>query len=100
MRQSFHPAGWWKIIVGGLAGAALVSVSSLVSRGSQQAGEGPLSEKFWPSEFGRDDQRGAANRITPAKVKVPHGSSAKGRFTNSAGSTSTACRFRASGISA
>ncbi len=68
MRQSFHPAGWWKIILGGLAGAALVSGSPWASRGSQQAEQGPLGEKFWPSEFGADDQRGAANRITPAKV--------------------------------
>ena len=38
------------------------------ARGSQQAEETPIGEKFWPSEFGADDQRGAANRITPAKV--------------------------------
>jgi kynurenine formamidase len=68
MRRAFHPAGWWKIIMGGVAGAAIVSCSAWVSRGSQQAAQGPLSEKFWPSEFGADDQRGAANRITPAKV--------------------------------
>ncbi len=68
MRKLFHPAPWWKIILGGLAGAALVSASPWVSRGSQQAAQGPLPEKFWPSEFGADDQRGAANRITPAKV--------------------------------
>jgi len=68
MRPSFHPTGWWKIILGGLAGAALVSGSPWASRGSQQAEQGPLGEKFWPSEFGADDQRGAANRITPAKV--------------------------------
>ena len=66
--ELFHPARWWKIILGGLAGAAIVSASPWVSRGSQQAAQGPLGEKFWPSEFGADDQRGAANRITPAKV--------------------------------
>ena len=25
-------------------------------------------EKWWPSEWGAEDQRGAANRLTPAKV--------------------------------
>jgi len=28
----------------------------------------PIGTKWWPSEFGPDDQRGAANRITPKKV--------------------------------
>ncbi len=27
-----------------------------------------IGERFWPSEFGPDDQRGAANRITPEKI--------------------------------
>lgn len=30
--------------------------------------ETPIGSKWWPSEFGEDDQRGAANRITPEKV--------------------------------
>jgi hypothetical protein len=68
MRHSFHPATWWAIILSGLAGAALASGSPWVRRGAQQAAPGPLSEKFWPSEFGADDQRGAANRITPARI--------------------------------
>ena len=50
------------------SGAVLVSSLPWVGRGSQQAAPGPVSQKFWPSEFGPDDQRGAANRITPAKV--------------------------------
>ena len=80
MRRSFHPANWWKMLVGGLAGAALVGGSAWVSRGSQQAAEGPLGEKFWPSEFGSDDQRGAANRITPAKVKSAAGLVSSGKI--------------------
>lgn len=31
--------------------------------------ETPIGEKWWPSSWGADDQRGAANRITPAKVQ-------------------------------
>ena len=30
--------------------------------------ETPIGSKWWPSEFGPDDQRGAANRQTPKKV--------------------------------
>jgi kynurenine formamidase len=29
----------------------------------------PIGEKWWPSSWGADDQRGAGNRITPAKVQ-------------------------------
>jgi kynurenine formamidase len=68
MRHSFHPAGWWQILLGGLAGAAVFVGASWVTRGSQPAGDTPIGEKFWPSEFGAADQRGAANRITPAKI--------------------------------
>lgn len=32
------------------------------------AEETPVGPKWWPSEFGPDDQRGAANRQTPKKV--------------------------------
>ena len=31
-------------------------------------GQTPVGPKWWPSEWGPDDQRGAANRITPEKV--------------------------------
>jgi kynurenine formamidase len=68
MRQSFRPAGWWTVILGALAGAAFVSVSPWAKSGAQPAAQEPLGEKFWPSEFGADDQRGAANRINAAKV--------------------------------
>jgi kynurenine formamidase len=68
MRQSFHPARWRRCILGGLAATALVGGSLWATRGSQEAARGPLAGRFWPSEFGADDQRGAANRITLAKV--------------------------------
>lgn len=32
-----------------------------------QAGNNPVDEKWWPSEFGADDQAGATNYITPEK---------------------------------
>src|SRR5262245_27572949 len=30
--------------------------------------ETPIGPKWWPSEWGKDDERGAANRITPERV--------------------------------
>jgi hypothetical protein len=68
MKQSFHHPRWCRIMLGGLAGAAVACGSLWASRGQQQDAHVPVSEKFWPSEFGAGDQRGAANRITPAKV--------------------------------
>lgn len=35
---------------------------------SAQAQETPIGPKWWPSEWGPEDQRGAANRLTPQKV--------------------------------
>jgi kynurenine formamidase len=68
MKPSFLPGARWKLILGAFAGAAILSTSPWASRGSQPAVQNALDEKFWPSEFGADDQRGAANRITPGKV--------------------------------
>ena len=100
MRHSFPSAGWWQILLGGVAGAAILVGASWVTRGSQPAEGTPIGEKFWPSEFGAADQRGAANRITPAKVVSAARLVQKGRSTSSDGSTNMACRFRANGISA
>jgi kynurenine formamidase len=36
---------------------------------SADAPETPIGPKWWPSEWGPDDQRGAANRLTPEKVQ-------------------------------
>src|SRR5262249_14342332 len=35
--------------------------------------ETPIGPPWWPSEWGPDDQRGAANRLTPAKVREAAG---------------------------
>jgi kynurenine formamidase len=34
-----------------------------------QAAQTPMGDRWWPSEWGEADQRGAANRITPDKVR-------------------------------
>jgi kynurenine formamidase len=57
-----HPATHtrWVIRASGAALAvALVGLTAAVSRGQ---------DRWYPSAWGADDQRGAANRITPAKV--------------------------------
>jgi kynurenine formamidase len=36
--------------------------------GQPPGADTPIGPKWWPSEWGADDQRGAANRITPDKV--------------------------------
>jgi hypothetical protein len=40
----------------------LVSVSTTVAQDT------PMGPKWWPSEWGAEDQRGAVNRITPQKI--------------------------------
>jgi kynurenine formamidase len=34
----------------------------------QPASQAPPPETWWPSEWGKDDQRGAANRVTPERI--------------------------------
>ena len=45
-----------------------VLIAILVGANQTKAQETPLAAKWWPSEWGPDDERGAANRLTPAKV--------------------------------
>ena len=45
----------------------MVSLLSLSCTGQEQ--ETPVGQRWWPSEWGPEDQRGALNRITPAKVR-------------------------------
>ncbi len=68
MRNSSRFASWWKVIFGVMVGATLFSVSPWASDESKPAVKNPIGDKFWPSEFGANDQRGATNRITPQKV--------------------------------
>src|SRR5262249_16071667 len=47
-----------------------LAVAGLAGRGaSDDAPETPIGPKWWPSEWGPADQRGAANRQTAAHVK-------------------------------
>lgn len=47
---------------------------AFVGRGaSEDAPETPIGPRWWPSEWGPADQRGAANRLGPARVKEAAG---------------------------
>ena len=48
-----------------LAVSALCLFACSTSAHAQNSSEGP----WWPSEWGADDERGAANRLTPAKLR-------------------------------
>lgn len=52
----------------GFAIVLCVLISSFVGTGRAAAQETPIGPRWWPSEWGPDDERGAANRLTPAKV--------------------------------
>jgi len=52
-----------------LAWCCSVCLASLVCVLAAEEKETPIGPRWWPSEWGADDQRGAANRITAAKVK-------------------------------
>src|SRR5437588_12546529 len=47
-----------------LIGLALVGITLCAASRNT-----PIGEAWWPSPWGADDQRGAANRLTPAKVR-------------------------------
>jgi kynurenine formamidase len=53
------------VVFAGILGAV---VSALAGRQVTED-ETPIGRRWWPSEWGAGDQRGAANRLTPDKVK-------------------------------
>jgi hypothetical protein len=79
MTRSFDPAGWRKVFTGAIAGAMVASAATWAIGYASPETENAV-EKFWPSEFGPDDQRGAANRITPEKVVAASGLIKSGRI--------------------
>jgi kynurenine formamidase len=51
-----------------LLGLGLLAMFTTLASGGPAGDETPIGPKWWPSEWGADDQRGAANRITPETV--------------------------------
>jgi hypothetical protein len=52
-----------KSVTAALAGALVFAAFA----GAVHADNNPVDEKWWPSEFGKDDQAGATNYITAKK---------------------------------
>lgn len=70
MRKTLR-ARWISVVLFGGLGAAMVAIAA--DNASDQTPNGasdetPIGKRWWPSEWGPDDQRGAANRITPEKI--------------------------------
>lgn len=59
-------SNWSKLLAIALFGGFIGSFSTWAITGQKDGT--PMGKKWWPSEFGKDDQRGAANRITPQKI--------------------------------
>ena len=49
--------------------AGMVVVFVVGGWGQTEEAETPIGPKWWPSRWGADDQRGAANRLTPDRVR-------------------------------
>jgi kynurenine formamidase len=65
-RRDFVKSGLATGVAAGVAtGASVVQVAQAQA---QSATANPLGNQWWPSPWGAQDQRGANNRITPAKV--------------------------------
>jgi kynurenine formamidase len=56
-------------VTGVAVGMAAGAVGAAPERAEAQTFRNPLSNQWWPSPWGAQDQKGAQNRITPAKVK-------------------------------
>ena len=52
---------------------ASIAICTLMISASPTHAQTPTGSRWWPSEWGPDDQRGAANRLTPAKVMAAAG---------------------------
>src|SRR5690554_1511717 len=50
------------------AAAAALCVALAAASASTATAQTPAGPEWWPSEWGADDERGAANLVTPAKV--------------------------------
>jgi len=68
MKRSHNSSGWRHLLAGLALGIAMMGFAAWVNGDSNPALKSPIGEKFWPSEFGADDQRGAANRMTPQRT--------------------------------
>lgn len=64
----------------GAVSAALVAIGLGGLGFGFQAAQTPMGARWWPSEWGEADQRGAANRVTPEKVLEASGLIKQGKI--------------------
>jgi kynurenine formamidase len=64
-RRDFLHSG---LVTGVTAGMAAGGVLAQASTASAQTGDTPIGPRWWPSRWGPQDEAGASNWITPAKV--------------------------------
>ena len=65
-RRAFLQSGLATGVTAGLAAGGLLAQTQVAQ--AQAAGDTPLGPKWWPSKWGPQDEAGASNLITPAKV--------------------------------
>jgi len=65
-RRSFIQGGLVSGVTAGMTAGSLLAQTQIAQ--AQAAGDTPIGPKWWPSRWGPQDEAGASNWITPAKV--------------------------------
>jgi len=65
-RRSFIQSGLVSGVAAGMTAGSLLAQTQIAQ--AQAAGDTPIGPKWWPSRWGPQDEAGASNWITPAKV--------------------------------
>jgi kynurenine formamidase len=65
-RRSFIQSGLATGVTAGVAAGGMLAQTQVAQ--AQAAGDTPIGPKWWPSRWGPQDEAGASNWITPAKV--------------------------------
>ena len=65
-RRAFIQSGLATSVTAGMAAGGMLAQAQVAQ--AQAAGDTPIGPKWWPSRWGPQDEAGASNWITPAKV--------------------------------
>ena len=65
-RRAFIQSGLATSVTAGMAAGGMLAQTQVAQ--AQAAGDTPIGPKWWPSRWGPQDEAGASNWITPAKV--------------------------------
>jgi kynurenine formamidase len=65
-RRAFLQSGLATGVTAGMAAGGMLAQAQVAQ--AQAAGDTPLGPRWWPSKWGAQDEAGASNLITPAKV--------------------------------